>query len=231
MDRLLNRIEHALAALGGEGFLVPFLDLAETAGADQIMIFALGQDRADCLVSRHFSRARLGPSLAARYLDGWWRHDPLLPALRAVPEGAVEVAHMEDAAARMTPDYREIFFDGPGLARKTALLAAGREVRLIVNLYQTGGARDLRGAQIAPLLGRLALLHFDRPAGAALPSPLAALSSRERAVCRGILDGKTADAIARDMGLAPSTVVTYRKRAYQKLGVTSRGALFAICRR
>ena len=33
----------------------------------------------------------------------------------------------------------------------------------------------------------------------------------------GIVDGLSVDAIAADMGVAPSTVQTLRKRAYQKL--------------
>jgi len=35
--------------------------------------------------------------------------------------------------------------------------------------------------------------------------------------------------IARDMGVMPATVITFRKRAYAKLGVGSRGELFARC--
>lgn len=55
------------------------------------------------------------------------------------------------------------------------------------------------------------------------------LSARERAVCLGILAGRKAELIAGDIDVAASTVVTYRKRAYAKLGINSRAALFAIC--
>ena len=49
-------------------------------------------------------------------------------------------------------------------------------------------------------------------------------------MCQGILNGKKAEAIAGDLDVAPSTVVTYRKRAYAKLGIGARADLFAICR-
>jgi DNA-binding CsgD family transcriptional regulator len=44
-----------------------------------------------------------------------------------------------------------------------------------------------------------------------------ALSPRERAVCARIAQGLSADGIAADLDVAPSTVVTWRKRAYLKL--------------
>jgi DNA-binding CsgD family transcriptional regulator len=43
------------------------------------------------------------------------------------------------------------------------------------------------------------------------------LSARERAVCARIALGLSADGIAADLDVAPSTVVTLRKRAYLKL--------------
>lgn len=43
------------------------------------------------------------------------------------------------------------------------------------------------------------------------------LSPRERAVCARIALGFSADGIAADLDVAPSTVITLRKRAYQKL--------------
>jgi DNA-binding CsgD family transcriptional regulator len=41
---------------------------------------------------------------------------------------------------------------------------------------------------------------------------------------------KNPEAIAADIGVAASSAITYHKRAYEKLGITSRGALFALCR-
>lgn len=43
------------------------------------------------------------------------------------------------------------------------------------------------------------------------------LSPRELQVCARIACGITADGIAADLGIAPATVVTLRKRAYAKL--------------
>ncbi len=55
----------------------------------------------------------------------------------------------------------------------------------------------------------------------------ARLTQRERQVILRILDGVTMEQIAEDLGLKPSTVVTYRSRGYEKLGVSSRRELFS----
>ncbi|MEX1663169.1 helix-turn-helix transcriptional regulator [Thioclava sp. 15-R06ZXC-3] len=47
---------------------------------------------------------------------------------------------------------------------------------------------------------------------------------------QSLLAGKKAELIAGQLGVSPVTVTTYRKRAYDKLGIASRGALFALCR-
>lgn len=48
------------------------------------------------------------------------------------------------------------------------------------------------------------------------------LTPRERQVCARIACGITADGIAADLGIAPSTVITLRKRSYAKLGIVDR---------
>ena len=53
------------------------------------------------------------------------------------------------------------------------------------------------------------------------------LTVREREVAIRILDGQTAKVIAANLAISPSTVVTYRERAYEKLGVRTRAELFA----
>ena len=55
------------------------------------------------------------------------------------------------------------------------------------------------------------------------------LSKRELDVLRGVLEGHTAVEIAELMGIKPSSVLTYQKRAYQRLGISSQRQLFALC--
>lgn len=229
-DRILAGIEACLAQPGRAGWVAPFLDLIEGMGAAQVMVFSYDADHAACLLSRNFHARALGGKLAESYLDGWYRQDPLYARVLRMEPGALAVEPFSEIAAGMPEAYRDRFFDRPGLAGKTAVLAAGEGVRLAVNVYWGGGGPGALPAPLFPILGRLALMHFAAPPEAADPPALAVLSERERAVCQGILSGRKAEQIAADLGVAPSSVVTYRRRAYEKLGISSRGALFAICR-
>jgi DNA-binding CsgD family transcriptional regulator len=55
-----------------------------------------------------------------------------------------------------------------------------------------------------------------------------ALSLREASVCSAFVKGMTTASFAETMGLKPSTVETYTKRAFAKLGVTSRRELLSL---
>ena len=194
------------------------------------MVFSYQADHAACLVARNFRQARLGQRLASDYLDGWFRQDPLFTQVLALLPGQVEVLGIDPLTSPMSAPYRARFYGDPGLDGKRAVLAAGESLLLTINLYR----REMRDWQpdeaILRVLARLALLHFERREAGGVPDALMALSERERAVCLGVLAGKKAEVIAHDLGVAPTSVVTYRRRAYEKLGISSRGELFAICR-
>ncbi len=111
------------------------------------------------------------------------------------------------------------------------LLAVGSKLKLAVNLYWPQSFSPSVPCSLETIMGRLALVHFEARPEHSYPAPLAVLSERERAVCLGILSGKKAEAIAADLGVAVTSVFTYRTRAYQKLGISSRGSLFAVCGR
>jgi DNA-binding CsgD family transcriptional regulator len=59
-----------------------------------------------------------------------------------------------------------------------------------------------------------------------LQGPFSSLAERERSVCSGIVDGFISEAIA--LGISINSVLSYRKRAYSKLGNTSSNELFAL---
>ena len=59
-------------------------------------------------------------------------------------------------------------------------------------------------------------------------APLAALTPREREVCCRILSGLSSEAISQELGISLHSTLTYRKRAYQRLGISSQGELFGI---
>ncbi len=226
---LLAGIEACMAQSGREGFAAPFLELVQQTGAAQVMIFAYRSDHAACFMSRNFRAGALGSLLAAEYLEGWYRQDPLYGQVMAMAPGELQSVDFARLKKHMSADYRQRFFAQPGLSGKTAVLAAGARLRISLNLYWDG-PDEYAGGPLSAILARLALQHFETERERSYPAPLEVLSHRERSVCLGILAGKKAEQIATDLEIAPSSVVTYRRRAYDKLGISSRGSLFALCR-
>jgi DNA-binding CsgD family transcriptional regulator len=54
------------------------------------------------------------------------------------------------------------------------------------------------------------------------------LAQREVEVCARALIGMSVEATALDLGIRPTSITTYRQRAYQKLGISSQNELFAL---
>ncbi|MFC3230666.1 LuxR C-terminal-related transcriptional regulator [Marinibaculum pumilum] len=230
--------EHLAVAMGEAGteeFAAPFLDAAQTLGAVQCMVFAYDSDRARCLLARNFVAGAKGRQRALAYLDGWYRQDPLYRAALAVNHRHSHVLRFAEIRDRMGAEYRALFYDSLDLGGKTAILVARGALRIALNLYHqrpdgpTGWEPNLH-RRLCALAGQVAAAHFAAGSGPSWPAPLAVLTERERAVCQGILAGRKAETIAGDLGIAPSSVATYRRRAYEKLGISSRAALFALCR-
>lgn len=127
--------------------------------------------------------------------------------------------------------------------RLTVLVRTGEASWVVAHLYRDAGhglftPEQVDGlAGVARLIGRCIARHYDCDVdglgsfrGSVSEGVLeigARLTEREREVLTRILDGVTVNRIAEDLKLRPTTVATYRMRAYEKLGVTSRQELFA----
>jgi DNA-binding CsgD family transcriptional regulator len=61
-----------------------------------------------------------------------------------------------------------------------------------------------------------------------LPHLFGKLTPRESRVCSAFVQGMSTTAVAKSMGIKPSTVDTYAKRAFAKLGIESRRQLLAL---
>ncbi|MGE0421462.1 MAG: LuxR C-terminal-related transcriptional regulator [Reyranellaceae bacterium] len=165
-----------------------------------------------------------------RYLRAAWREDPCRDGLRA----------RSDSVTRLSPGslrrraYRRFFYDGLDITDRLALSTVAGGGRYHINLYRRGEsfaetARGWLGDQ-APILGALVDRHrvlrrVDPFAIARETMALNGLSPREIDVCLMILDDVPELYIADQLDLSLHTVVTYRRRAYLKLGVASRAGL------
>jgi DNA-binding CsgD family transcriptional regulator len=118
--------------------------------------------------------------------------------------------------------------------RLSFLFSPKPERRMAVNLYRSAQRGHFTSAELETLLPLGALIAQVFRSGlvspkvfnnqttleqleVALHARAPCLSARERAVCARIATGMSVDGIAVDLDVAPSTVMTLRKRAYAKL--------------
>lgn len=223
----LSHVSQCLGTLGKPAFLEPFFDLLRSMTIAQIMVFSYSENHAQCLLSRNFIEGGIGKRLAADYLDDWFLQDPLYIRIMALDEGRFETCRLKDVLPDVSDEYRRRFFADPDIEDKTTFLAVGRH-RLAISFYWQ--ERCDTSPELRNIAARLVQLHFDALAPSSEPPALQVLSARERDICLGILAGKKAELIGHELGIKPTSVATYRQRAYEKLGINSRGELFAICR-
>jgi DNA-binding NarL/FixJ family response regulator len=115
-----------------------------------------------------------------------------------------------------TPEhvYRALRAGAQGYVLKTA---AGGELLLAVKAVIAGSH------YVSPAI---TVLFVDGALRTSIPQcPFDVLSSRERAVLRGIVAGSTSTDIALKLSLSRKTVDTYRSRIMTKLGVPNRSSL------
>jgi DNA-binding CsgD family transcriptional regulator len=95
-------------------------------------------------------------------------------------------------------------------------------------------AERARLQAIAPAIGASVARHFQQVPDHSLATlfatrePLSALTPREQEVCRHILLGLSSEAISQALGISLHSTLTYRKRAYERLGISSQNELFGI---
>ena len=236
LSNLLNTISACVPAIGTEAFIEQFLPLVSEVKAVQVTAYSYGPGDVHCLLSRNLLSDSKAKSLAAAYVDGEFQDDPLFKQLNEMNENGCLVVHLEDLKPKMSSEYLAKFFGAPGFRTKIAVLIFQDGLRIALNFYfdddltsQSTKSIDALSVSIFQLIGKFLATHFSLLTPLTFPLPLAALSDRERQVCMKMLEGKKAEIIAAEIGVAASSVVTYRQRAYQKLGISSRGQLFSIC--
>ena len=137
--------------------------------------------------------------------------------------------------------YRRECFETARLAEKVSFARwrAGR--RFILSFYRAPGRPPITPQALAPLadmtlplLRKQLELSTDETNLPLMERLLRRMERiypemtvREREVCARTLIGMTAEAIGLDLDIKPSTVLTYRRRAYERFGISNANQLMA----
>lgn len=196
--------------------------------------------------------------LARDYVERFHDQDPNFATIKDLKDTDYYGFSHRDLNADYDPAYQNHFFDRSGLIDKASSIGRIEDGQVYCNFYRMSGSspyseKDWAALKdLLPLATALVVAHYDAAKARGLAhldngserivrksivhniisrdaEPFISLTDRERQVCERILLGYTTTGIGLDLNIAPSSVATYRKRAYSKLAISSQSELFALC--
>jgi len=184
-------------------------------------------------------------ALLRKYAEQYYRDDIDVRSIMAWTDPE-RVLTVHRTAGEFTRLYRRVFFDNMRMADKLLVVKIIDGLRVVLNIYgkQTAYTADhiAKVEQLAPVILATIVrdhrLRHDAPmeATADIDATVRRLqldrsvgfTRREAQVCAKIMEGRSTTAIALDLGIAPSSVITFRKSLYRKLGIVSQAELFSL---
>ncbi|HWU61736.1 MAG TPA: LuxR C-terminal-related transcriptional regulator [Ensifer sp.] len=171
--------------------------------------------------------------LNREYLARYQRADPVATVIPAAT-GRNAVAILKISRGDLSdPHYRRRFFDRYDIRQRISIVRRYGQASIVMSVARRGRlftpcesrALEEFGRFVLPVLERSRTLTAGEPDMLSLEARFAArrpdMPLRERQVCARTMIGMTAEAAALDLGIATSTVLTYRRRAYTRLGICS----------
>ncbi len=250
--RFSNSLSGLVATLGHAHFAQALMgSLREATGADLVSAFEFSDLNepiylfgAGCSVSE----ARFSQTAGIKYANGYWRYDPAVSNALATDSPTpcrVLRQHWDDISHR---EYRAYCYESHDVLERVSIFDRSGRMPVMLNLYrykesghfsptgvrlieQKGGLFGALVAKHAEITGMIRKSASPTNAGAAaraLRDADLGLSTQEIEVCASLLAGFSYKEIARRRSLRISSVVTYRKRAYLKLGVRNREGLVSL---
>jgi DNA-binding CsgD family transcriptional regulator len=236
--------ETLLATFGSEDFGPAVRDAVTrlSGGVRRIYLYeARGRDET------HLHYYDCEPGIETRFTNYsrlYLQLDPLSEAFRATPrpnDMALQRVAPGDIASA---GFRRQFFDEPGIVERISIVQRGADSWRGINLARHMSEGRFTDEEIVRLIGLagivLPMLPLNRLRRAPAPSLSAgqfearfaarypALPKREREVCARAAMGMSVEASALDLGIGKTSVLTYRQRAYRRLGVGSPVELAAL---
>lgn len=246
-ERAISEIAPAVLAIDRPSFPQALIGaLRQVADVGHCMVFSLSGERsASCLLDA--GNIPIGRDLGAAYSGHFHLADPNREAIFEAQPSAAPILLPAFARRMYSDSYRKLFFEDSDIVDKCATAIWVDDTCFYVNFYRitSQGRFSRRDVQrlmaIAPAVSAAVARHFQHHAVAeagnllcqlqslfAGAAAFAMLTGRERDVCVRILSGFSSEAIAAELGISPHSALTYRKRAYEKLGISAQNELFAI---
>ncbi len=242
-----DRIAGLIEAIGSTGFAERFLAAMQSAiDVDLCSAFAAdseGKLRLLLTAGEHPYIPGFAVQASLDYAQIHWRSDVEGRRLRGSKQRLKPLVVRQSASEIADPAYRHACYERGEIGERVTIHAPHGAI-LFANGYRMAGRGPAspsemdRLEQLAPTLLAAAATHDRIQAGhtSAVPDEREiirllmqrSLSAREAEVCAGLIAGRTHTEIGSTVQLSPATIITYRRRAYAKLGVSDRRALVRL---
>lgn len=239
----MARLDRLTLAIGEDSFGQVLVQSARAVGdVDHVMIFAFSPRQPPRPVVNAGSVEQSAAHRAAEaYADRLHLIDPNYADIRRQSDGPARWFELAESGDQR---FRAAFLEPCGVSDMLAFAVCHERVVYYVAFFRTGGrsfasAQRWLLSQVGEVIAAHVRKHFSymhavkgenqfmvsRVLSAA--PDFANITPRERLVCSGILTGHTSESIAMNLSISINSVLTYRKRLYEKLGISSQNELFA----
>lgn len=241
-EAVLQSLAACVDSLGSTEFYPCFFHMMRhITTIDQYMVFEFSPngEQVECRLAHNAENPQLGVNLATAYVGDSYLSDPLLQELRqqlADPNQQTSSSMVLQKRA-LPASYRQKFFNVPDFDSKFAFVVLDeRSGHLFyINFYSHDAEHFSVAVQdqlntLNPVIASLLLKHFKlerRQLGLVKSLLKAGLSKREAQICDLIQKGHTAKTIAKQLAIAETSVITYKKRAFQKLNIGKKSELIS----
>lgn len=246
LEPAIGQLENLVSAIGEIGFGKSLLDCWQViCRADYCTVYHIDREGARSITTASAVDSETGPRQVALYLHRWQR-DPMVAAAReqlVAHPSAILHSPVSDLPFR---DFRDILYDKADICDRVLACnrsADGMTAICLLRRTEHGAfdGQDLSALRhTVPLITKTIAKHIEvsgrmpdakltlrcrEQIGRCVASSGVPFSQREFEVCVRILYGMSTCGIALDLGVGEETVMTYKKRAYARLGLASQREL------
>jgi LuxR family transcriptional regulator, activator of tox operons len=231
-----------VAALGAPGFgSALFRHLRDMTGCAHALALAIeGEKPKALLLAANTGEGSSARDAARRYMAEHWAHDPS----NFVPQRPDDLLCLRFSPAEIgVQGYRRDCYSAFDLVDRLSLVQGRQGGSVRLNLYRSSSdgrfsettvERVISAARVLfSLLMKQQELEAANPNGQVdvrklLEELEPKLSPRELDICVGICTGLSSEGIALTHGISINSVLTFRKRAYSRLGISSQNQLMRL---
>ncbi len=233
--------------IGEDSFFESLLTyLHATIGAEHCAILAFDADRPVKVGAVSYDGGDLAGRQIDLYLAQYWQHDPTMIAAARMFGGNCSSLLRLDPDSLPPSGLRDLVYRQAHISDRLLLCGTANGTAINVSIVRSSLHGKFSGAEISHLLHmaetllavvrkHAGLITRQSDIATALSNPEIiadcmfqapeGLSKREIEVCARILFGISSLGISLDLNIGEETVKTYRKRAYERLGIATQREL------